>query len=194
LREKRKKKYPRRIFYIKKDYQRSVILKFLSAIAAGIILKNIILYYYLEKVINDSLEEAAEITAYIVLGPLVKANILIASSGLVVFLLLLLRSNYKLGVNVSRLSLALHQVEKGNLTVRIEGLNCLLLGDFLRIFNSTMSLYNGIAKNIMERLTRVEILLNKDSGSTVSIRSELLDEISEAEKLLHSLKFKDLQK
>ena len=107
MRQRRKKIYPRRIFYIKKDYQRSLILKFVGAIAVGIILKNIVLYYYLGKVINDSLEETAEITAYIVLGPLLKANILIAVSGLLVFLLLLLRSNYKLGINVSRLSLAL---------------------------------------------------------------------------------------
>ncbi len=131
MRQKRKKIYPRRIFYIKKDYQRSLILKFLGAIAVGIILKNIILYYYLGKVINDSLEETAEITSYVVLGPLLKANILIVASSLVVFLLLLLRSNYKLGINVSRLSLALHQVAKGDLTVRIKGLDCLLLGDFL---------------------------------------------------------------
>jgi methyl-accepting chemotaxis protein len=181
----------RKIYYVKKGFQRRFILKYLMLVIAGAVLTNIALYSYSHQLILDYLYSAhirIKTTGDIMLYPLmvVAVTTLIAASVSVSVVFFV--SNRRIAQSLERISEGICDVGGGDLTVRVEADKNDEFFDLFNIFNSTVNELKIDVSLLQSRADEIEAAADNIREERSSTIEAVLKGAGQIEKEL--LKFK----
>src|SRR3990172_6514156 len=139
----------RRIYYIKKDFQKRFILIYIAVVVAGIALSSSTLYYLLQRGVDGAFYRAhIEIssTGDITRSPLMLTGITVVTVATVAVFLVTALYFWRINRNLYSLAIAVNGIKSGDLTVRMNTSQSEQMADLSNVFNETVrSLNNKIA-------------------------------------------------
>jgi methyl-accepting chemotaxis protein len=158
------KKFKRRIVYIKKDYQRSFILRYCLVALAALIVTGALVYY----LSNDTMtatyrynELKLQQTAEVILPALLVAGAVVLVAFLAATVFLTLFVSHKIAGPLYRFGKTIESIGEGNLQERIH----LREKDQLKDFAEQV---NNMTENLSRRVERIEAEISRLKAKTAS--------------------------
>lgn len=184
----------RRKFYVKETFQKAFIIKYLLLLVIGAIWANAMLYLYEVRQIDDSLYRAhirISTTGDVILTPLFFINGIVLAGAIIGLSFQMIRDCRNLGEKIGHLLAALGPLGEGDLTVKINGVKCRLLGDLFQIFNNAAEKLNGRTKSINNSVEKIEATLQNDGIYRSASAYRIIREIERIEKELATFRFRE---
>jgi methyl-accepting chemotaxis protein len=187
------KSHRRRIYYIKKAYQKLFILRYMKMLLLGTIVTNLSIYFYGKARLTDSIYRAhisIKSASDVLITPFIMINAVVIVLAILWATYITLKGNSRLGKNLEHLSLALKELAEGNLSAEIKGVDSKLLGDFFQIFNRVTAMLRGKHGAIQNSIEAMEeSLAGKEKVSPQTLES-LSKQLKNIEDELSGLKLR----
>lgn len=184
----------RSIYYIKKEFQRRFILKFLALIALGSILANWVLYTFLQAGIENALYRAhivIKTTGEVVMSPLIMTGAIIIVAAVVAVAATMLLSSYSVSNRLRYLAKGVEALKRGDLTIKVETPKGCKFPELYDIFNDTVDSLDDKIIRIKSSLGDLErVASDYERNKKKDTQELLLKKVDEVEKDISAFKLR----
>lgn len=185
----------RRIYYIKKDFQRKFILIYITMVLVGTAFSYIILYSLLNKGIDDVFYRAHVriiTTGDVTWSPLILTGLTIVAVASLAVLGFTIFNSRRIGRSLSCLAEGVKGIKSGDLTVMISASQRDDLSDLADTFNEAVSSLNNKVASTKAKINELEqaaLAIQPENAGSVDL---LLSRIDSIEKELSAFKIQGI--
>lgn len=171
----------RRIYYIKKDFQKRFILIYIAIVVIGIVLSSSMLYYLLHKGIDEAFYRAhvdISTTGDITQSPFMLTGVTVVTVATLTVILFTVFYFWKINRSLHSLAEAVNGIKGGDLTVRMNTSQNEDLADLSNVFNEAVkSINNKItsAKSAVNALEEAVSAFRRDGTTSKELLIARID-------------------
>lgn len=185
----------RRIYYIKKDFQRRFILTYIAMVLAGIALSGGFFYALLNKGLDDVFYRAhIEITTTgdVTRSPLIFTGISVVVVTILAVLGFTIYSSWKMNKRFHCFAEGVKGIKNGDLTFQIDSPHNCELVELAAVFNEAVRILNSKVASTKSKVNELEdaaLAIQSDSAGSIDV---LLSRIDSLEKELSAFKLQGI--